>query len=282
MSKIYLVAERIFPRRYDETGLCGRPEHVFISREEAEEYCYHLNRLVRPIRDHDDGCDEASETIRGFCHLERGERDELPDDAWGVFEDPVPEPYWIVEVERKDTEMVLAFNQQTNPTYLQCHEVLRFFGLRSIFHVLYQKPLGTVGPSGYDKNRRVEYYAKDDYIILKYGSKLSDIIQPSFALSSLLSIENTLPLLKNKYIEYHIQVDGGEYYAPYTKPISRKSFIQEAQLQIYEEKEEEEEIEDDFDLEHFENLMVEYWTVLSDEDYYELHLKWINNEEEIH
>jgi hypothetical protein len=289
MNSIYLVAERFFLNKaccYDRKGLCGRPEHVFLNREEAEEYCYHLNRLVRPIRHQDGGwwkgwsCGEASDTITGFCRLERGERDELPDDAWGIFEDPVPEPYWIVEVERKDAEMALEFNQQANPTYRQCHEIIRFFGLDSIFQMLYEKPLHAVGASGYDKMTHTEYYSPDDWIRIKYGSKISEMVQPSFALSRLLSIQDTLPLLENKYVEFHRQVDGGRYYTPYMKPIPMKSFIEETRLLAYDEQEDPE-AADYFDSEYLENPSAEYLTDLSDEDYYEQHLQRIHNAEEI-
>jgi hypothetical protein len=133
MSKIYLVMERFFhwtDEYYRVWGdnICGRPEKVFTTREEAESHCNHLNRMVRPVRAHNGGWSGA---IVGFCRMEKGEREELPDEAWGSFDASSSNPYRVVEVERDDADVALVFNQQENPTYQQCHEIAHFFGLRS-------------------------------------------------------------------------------------------------------------------------------------------------------
>jgi hypothetical protein len=142
MSKIYLVMERFYQwtdEYYQAAGdnVCGRPERIFTNFQEAEIYCNHLNRLVRPIRACAGGWETDGRATLGFCKMEHGNRDELPDEGWGSFDVPGADPYRIIEVDRDEdeTETALAFNQQSAPTYQQCHEIAHFFGLRSAMEV---------------------------------------------------------------------------------------------------------------------------------------------------
>jgi hypothetical protein len=159
MHKIFLVMENFY-HWTDEyyaywKGVCGRPEKIFIDKQEAQTYCNYLNSITIPV--HLSGhyqLDIHDRVGNGFYRLENGTRDDFWDEEaklsyevhqklypfegsgysfWDsdFSQDAYTNPYTVVEVECANAESILAFNDVSVLTYQQCHEISQVFGLRS-------------------------------------------------------------------------------------------------------------------------------------------------------